>query len=58
LGNRSRHATDSGHALAAAARPFPGPAGVTLIAVAAVVSTASPASATLDGPPARFGQPA
>jgi hypothetical protein len=49
LGNLSRHATatDSDHAPAAAARPFPGPAGFTLIAVVAVVSTSSPVNATL-----------
>ena len=58
------------HALAAAARPFLGQAGFTLIAVAAVVSTCSAINATLYGAakftylmgrdgelPARFGRP-
>ena len=58
------------HALAAAARPFLGQAGFTLIAVAAVVSTGSAINATLYGAakftylmgrdgelPARFGRP-
>ena len=35
--------------LAAAARPFPGPAGVTLIAIAAVMSASGPINATLCG---------
>ena len=72
VGNLSPHAiaTDSDYALAAAARPFFGQAGFTLIAVAAVVSTSSAINATLYGAakftylmgrdgelPARFGQP-
>jgi amino acid transporter len=72
VGNLSPHAiaTDSDYALAAAARPFLGPAGFTLIGIAAVVSTASAINATLYGAakftylmgrdgelPARFGQP-
>jgi amino acid transporter len=71
-GNLSPHAiaTESDYALAAAARPFLGQAGFTLIAVAAVVSTASAINATLYGAakftylmgrngelPARFGRP-
>ena len=72
VGNLSPHAiaTESDYALAAAARPFLGSAGFTLIAVAAVVSTSSAINATLYGAakftylmgrdgelPARFGQP-
>ena len=62
--------TESGYELAAA-RPFPGPAGFTLIAAAAVVSISSPINAAVRGPAqftclmgrdgdlaARFGQPA
>jgi hypothetical protein len=51
LGNLSPHAiaAESGSALAAAARPFPGPAGVTLIAIAAVMSASGPINATLCG---------
>jgi hypothetical protein len=71
LANLSPHAiaAESGYALAAA-RPFPGPASVTLIAAAAVASASSPVTATLRGTarfacrmgcdgelPARFGQP-
>ena len=72
VGNLSPHAiaTESDYALAAAARPFLGSAGFTLIAIAAVVSTSSAINATLYGAakftylmgrdgelPARFGQP-
>jgi amino acid transporter len=72
VGNLSPRAiaTDSDYALAAAARPFLGPAGFTLIGIAAVVSTSSAINATLYGAakftylmgrngelPARFGQP-
>ena len=72
VGNLSPHAiaTESDYALAAAARPFLGQAGFTLIAVAAVVSTCSAINATLYGAakftylmgrdgelPARFGRP-
>ena len=72
VGNLSPHAiaTESDYALAAAARPFLGQAGFTLIGIAAVVSTASAINATLYGAakftylmgrdgelPARFGQP-
>jgi amino acid transporter len=72
VGNLSPHAiaTESDYALAAAARPFLGPAGFTLIGIAAVVSTSSAINATLYGAakftylmgrdgelPARFGQP-
>ena len=72
VGNLSPHAiaTQSDYALAAAARPFLGPAGFTLIGIAAMVSTASAINATLYGAakftylmgrdgelPARFGQP-
>ena len=72
VGNLSPHAiaTESDYALAAAARPFLGPAGFTLIGIAAMVSTASAINATLYGAakftylmgrdgelPARFGQP-
>ena len=45
----SRIAADRDYALAAAARPFLGSAGFKLIAVAAVVSTASAINATLYG---------
>ena len=72
VGNLSPRAiaTESDYALAAAARPFLGQAGFTLIAVAAVVSTCSAINATLYGAakftylmgrdgelPARFGLP-
>jgi amino acid transporter len=72
VGNLSPHAvaTQSDYALAAAARPFFGSAGFTLIAIAAVVSTSSAINATMYGAakftylmgrdgelPARFGQP-
>ena len=72
VGNLPPHAiaTQSDYALAAAARPFLGQAGFTLIAVAAVVSTCSAINATLYGAakftylmgrdgelPARFGRP-
>ena len=72
VGNLPPHAiaTESDYALAAAARPFLGQAGFTLIAVAAVVSTGSAINATLYGAakftylmgrdgelPARFGRP-
>jgi amino acid transporter len=72
VGNLSPHAitTESDYALAAAARPFLGSAGFTLIAIAAVVSTSSAINATMYGAakftylmgrdgelPARFGQP-
>jgi len=72
VGNLSTHAiaAESDYALAAAARPFFGQAGFTLIAVAAVVSTSSAINATLYGAakftylmgrdgelPARFGRP-
>ena len=72
VGNLSPYAiaTESDYALAAAARPFLGQAGFTLIAVAAVVSTCSAINATLYGAakftylmgrdgelPARFGRP-
>jgi amino acid transporter len=72
VGNLSPHAiaSESDYALAAAARPFLGPAGFTLIGIAAVVSTASAINATLYGAakftylmgrdgelPARFGRP-
>jgi amino acid transporter len=72
VGNLSPHviATESDYALAAAARPFLGSAGFTLIAIAAVVSTSSAINATLYGAakftylmgrdgelPARFGRP-
>jgi len=51
VGNLSPHAiaTESDYALAAAARPFLGQAGFTLIGVAAVVSTSSAINATLYG---------
>jgi amino acid transporter len=72
VGNLSPRAitADSDYALAAAARPFLGTAGFTLIAIAAVVSTSSAINATLYGAakftylmgrdgelPSRFGQP-
>ena len=72
VGNLSPRAiaADSDYALAAAARPFLGTTGFTLIAIAAVVSTSSAINATLYGAakftylmgrdgelPARFGQP-
>ena len=72
VGNLSSRviATDSDYALAAAARPFLGSAGFTLIAIAAVVSTSSAINATLYGAakftylmgrdgelPAAFGRP-
>ncbi len=72
VGNLSPRAiaADSDYALAAAARPFLGTAGFTLIAIAAVVSTSSAINATLYGAakftylmgrhgelPARFGRP-
>jgi amino acid transporter len=72
VGNLSPHAiaAESDYALAAAARPFLGSAGFTLIGIAAVVSTSSAINATLYGAakftflmgrdgelPARFGQP-
>jgi amino acid transporter len=72
VGNLSPHAiaTESDYALAAAARPFFGQAGFTLIGIAAAVSTSSAINATLYGAakftylmgrngelPARFGQP-
>lgn len=72
VGNLSPRAiaAESDYALAAAARPFFGQAGFTLIAVAAVVSTSSAINATLYGAakftylmgrdgelPARFGRP-
>jgi amino acid transporter len=51
VGNLAPHviATERDYALAAAARPFLGSAGFKLIAVAAVVSTASAINATLYG---------
>jgi amino acid transporter len=72
VGNLSPQAiaTQRDYALAAAARPFFGSAGFTLIAIAAVVSTASAINATLYGAakftflmgrhgelPERFGRP-
>jgi amino acid transporter len=72
VGNLSPHAiaTESDYALAAAARPFLGPAGFRLIAIAAAVSTSSAINATLYGAakftylmgrdgelPARLGRP-